>query len=173
MSVSTACFIDHLLLVQHLREVYYLQVVIDGSVVAYVTLRRSSGCQHVVPNPADSSQRGLRPPAGAICILDRTIHHHRSSAPFRVPLPTASGSNEQLYMYMPGNESLWNLPTGSGDEPEGLKGINESIPEAEPPHQPHQPPSSVVPSLDIFATCLIVSRATLNQHNKNQPEFNM
>lgn len=68
--------------------------------VPYVTLQRGSGCQHVVLSPADSSQREAGPPAGAICIPDKAIHHPHCSAQFRVLLQTASGSSEQLYMYM-------------------------------------------------------------------------
>lgn len=34
-------------------------------------------------------QRGAGPPPGAICILDKTIHHPRRSAQFMVLLQTA------------------------------------------------------------------------------------
>lgn len=70
------------------------------TVVPYVMLQRGSGCQHVVFSPAASSQRGTGPPAGAICISDKAIHHPRCSAQFGVFLQTASGSIEQLYMYV-------------------------------------------------------------------------
>ena len=68
--------------------------------VPYVTLQRGSGCQHVVLSPADSSRRGAEPPAGAICIPGKAIHHPHCGAQFRVLLQAASGSSEQLYMYV-------------------------------------------------------------------------
>lgn len=52
VSVTLGCFIDHVVLVQHLRDMYSLQAVIDGSVAPYVTLQRGSGCQHVVLQPS-------------------------------------------------------------------------------------------------------------------------
>ena len=52
VSVTLGCFIDHVVLVQHLRDMYGLQAVIDGSVAPYVTLQRGSGCQHVVLQPS-------------------------------------------------------------------------------------------------------------------------
>lgn len=85
---------------KHLRVVHRLRAVVDGSVVPYVTPQRCSGCQHVVLSPADSSQRGAEPPAGAICIPDKAIHHPHCSAQFRLLLQTASGSSEQLYIYV-------------------------------------------------------------------------
>lgn len=100
VSVPLCCFIDRVVLVPHLWDVHRLRAVIDGSVVPYVALQRGSGCQHVVLSPADSSQRGAEPPAGAICIPDKAIHHPHCGAQFRAPLQTASGSSEQLYMYV-------------------------------------------------------------------------
>lgn len=44
--------------------------------------------------------KGSRTPAGAICIQDKAIHHLCCSTQFRVPLQRASGSSEQLYMYV-------------------------------------------------------------------------
>lgn len=89
VSVTLCCFIDHVVLVQHLRNVRGLQAVVEGSVVPYVALQRGSGCQHVVLSPADSSQKGAEPPAGAICIPDKAIHHSHCSAQFKVLLQTA------------------------------------------------------------------------------------
>lgn len=59
----------------------------------------------MVLSSSDSSQRGTRPPpAGAICISDKAIHHPHCSARFSVVFfffhQTAWGSAEQLYMYM-------------------------------------------------------------------------
>lgn len=85
----SCCFIDRVVLVQHLRNVRGLQAVVEGSVVPYVALQRGSGCQHVVLSPADSSQKGAEPPAGAICIPDKAIHHPHCSAQFKVLLQTA------------------------------------------------------------------------------------
>lgn len=48
----------------------------------YVALRRSYACQHVVLGPADSSLKGAEPPAAAICIPDKAIHHLHHSAQF-------------------------------------------------------------------------------------------
>lgn len=100
VSVRLGCFIDPVVPAQHVRDVHGPRAVIDGSVVPYVTLQRGSGCQHVVLSSADSSQRGAGPPTGAFCIPDKAIHHPHCSAQFRVLLQTASGSSEQLYMYM-------------------------------------------------------------------------
>lgn len=121
-------FIDHVLRLQHLNDMGGLQTVIDVSSAPYVAANRL----WLSPSPADLSQRGARPPppAGAICTLDEAIHHSCCSAQFEVLLRTAAGSAEQLYMNTSGNESHWNLPTAS--QPERLKGINESIPAAEP-----------------------------------------
>lgn len=91
VSVTHGCLIDR---AHHLRDGHGLQAVIDGSVVPYF---RGSGSQHVVLSPADLSQRGARPPAGAICIPDKAIHHPHRSAQFRVLLQTASGGS---YMYV-------------------------------------------------------------------------
>jgi len=92
--------VDPVVVVQHLRDVHGLQAVIADIVVPRVTLQRGSGCQHVVFSPADSSQREAGPPAGAICISDKAIHHPHRSAQLRVPLQTASSGSEQLYMYV-------------------------------------------------------------------------
>lgn len=44
-------------------------------------------------------KRGAEPPAGAICIPDKAIHHPHCSAQFKLLLETASGSSEQFYIY--------------------------------------------------------------------------
>ncbi len=62
-SVALCCFIDHMVLAQHPRDIPGLQAVVQGSVVPYVTLKRGSSCQHVVLSPADWPQRGAAPPA--------------------------------------------------------------------------------------------------------------
>lgn len=89
-----------MVLLQHLRNVHGLLAVIDDSGVPYVALQRGSGCQHVVLSPADLSQKGAEPPAGAICIPGKAIHHPHCSAQFKVLLHTALGSSEQPYMYV-------------------------------------------------------------------------
>lgn len=61
--------------------------------------KRFRHCQHVVLCPADSSQKGAKPPAGAICIPDKAIHHPHCSAQFKLLLETASGNSEQFYIY--------------------------------------------------------------------------
>lgn len=97
--VTRCCFIDRMLRLQHLGDKHSLQPVIDTSLVPYAAQQGGSGCHHVVPSPADSSQKGVEPPGGAICILDKVIHHPRGSTQFRVLLPTAPGS-EQLCMFL-------------------------------------------------------------------------
>lgn len=65
---------------------------------------RDSGCQRVVLSSSDSSHRGTRPPpAGAICISDKAIHHPHCSARFSFFFlihQTAWGGAEQLHMYI-------------------------------------------------------------------------
>lgn len=54
-AITLSC-IDHVLPVQHLRDVLGLQAFIEGSMVPCVALQKVSICQLVVLSPADFSQ---------------------------------------------------------------------------------------------------------------------
>lgn len=69
----------------------------DGSAVPYVALQSCSACQHVVLGPADSSLKGAEPPAGAICIPDKAIHHPHHSAQFGLLHQTAFGRQRRAF----------------------------------------------------------------------------
>lgn len=128
VSVTLGCFIDCVVVAEHQRDMHGLTAVMDDSVVLHFALQRGSACQHVVFSSADLSQRGSKPPAGAICILDKTIHHPHCGAQFRGSVQTAPSGIEQLYMYV---SVMRALETCSQSQPQGLKGINESVPEAQ------------------------------------------
>lgn len=97
VSATLCCFIDLAVLVERLRNAHGLQAAIDGSAVPYVALRSCSACQHVVLGPADSSLKGAEPPAGAICIPDKAIHHPHHSAQFGLLHQTAFGRRRRAF----------------------------------------------------------------------------
>lgn len=104
------------------RNVHGLRAVAVGCAVPCVPLQRVLRCQHVVV-PKGS----WTPPAGAICIPDKTIHHPHCSTQFKLLLQTACRQLWSALHVRVCNESPWNLPSGSGSQPQGLKGINEPI----------------------------------------------
>lgn len=161
VSVTLCCFIDRVVLVQHLGDSRGLQAVMYGSVEAYVTLQRDPSCQHVVLSPADLSQRGAGPPAGAICIPDRTIHHPRCSAQFSVLLQTAWGSTEQLYMYALVMRALETCLVALKAR---IKSWRESM--SQSLRLNPSPSPRVVSIVDFFSKCLIVVAAALNLEKK-------
>lgn len=91
------------------RNVHGLRAVVVGYTVPYVPLQRVFCCQHVVVPKGSQT-----PPAGAICIPDKTIHHPHCSTQFKLLLQTASGNFDPLYMYVSVMRALETCPVARG-----------------------------------------------------------
>lgn len=81
VSDTLCCFIDLAVLVERLRN----------------APPKCSDCQHVVLGPADSSLKGAEPPAGAICIPDKAIHHPHHSAQFGLLYQMVFGRRQRAF----------------------------------------------------------------------------
>lgn len=91
------------------RNVHGLRALVVACAVPYVPPQRVFCCQHVV-----FPKGGRTPPAGAICIPDRTIHHPHCSTQFKLLLQTASGNRDSLYMDVSVMRALETCPVALG-----------------------------------------------------------
>lgn len=87
------------------------RAVVVGFTVPYVPLQS----EFFAVNMWSSAQlthtlREPKPPAGAICIPDKTIHHPHCSTQFKLLLQTASGNCDPLYMYVSVMRALETCP---------------------------------------------------------------